>query len=126
MMFILDPHSDIPIYRQLVEQIKRMIASGQLKKGDALPSVRDLALTHSVNPMTISKAYGLLQREGLLVRQQGKPMQVAALKTRETANKRIERLAPQLEQLILAARQLEVSDQMLLDALTKQLLKPSS
>lgn len=125
-MFILDPHSDIPIYRQLVEQIKRMIASGQLKKGDALPSVRDLALRHSVNPMTISKAYGLLQREGLLVRQQGKPMQVAALKTRETANKRIERLAPQLEQLILAARQLEVSDQMLLDALTKQLLKPSS
>ena len=125
-MFILDPHSDIPIYRQLVEQIKRMIASGQLKKGDALPSVRDLALTHSVNPMTISKAYGLLQREGLLVRQQGKPMQVAALKTRETANKRIERLAPQLKQLILAARQLEVSDQMLLDALTKQLLKPSS
>lgn len=125
-MFILDPHSDIPIYRQLVEQIKRMIASGQLKKGDALPSVRDLALTHSVNPMTISKAYGLLQREGLLVRQQGKPMQVAALKTRETANKRIERLAPQLEQLILAARQLEVSDQMLLDALTQQLLKPSS
>ena len=124
-MFILDPHSDIPIYRQLVEQIKRMIASGQLKKGDALPSVRDLALTHSVNPMTISKAYGLLQREGLLVRQQGKPMQVAALKTRETANKRIERLAPQLEQLILAARQLEVSDQMLLDALTKQLLKQS-
>ena len=125
-MFILDPHSDIPIYRQLVEQIKRMIASGQLKKGDALPSVRDLALTHSVNPMTISKAYGLLQREGLLVRQQGKPMQVAALKTRETANKRIERLAPQLKQLILAARQLEVSDQMLLDALSKQLLKPSS
>ena len=124
-MFILDPHSDIPIYRQLVEQIKRMIASGQLKKGDALPSVRDLALTHSVNPMTISKAYGLLQREGLLVRQQGKQMQVAALKTRETANKRIERLAPQLEQLILAARQLEVSDQMLLDALTKQLLKQS-
>ena len=125
-MFILDPHSDIPIYRQLVEQVKRMIAGGQLKNGDALPSVRDLALTHSVNPMTISKAYGLLQREGLLVRQQGKPMQVAALKTRETANKRIERLAPQLEQLILAARQLEVSDQMLLDALTKQLLKPSS
>lgn len=125
-MFILDSHSDIPIYRQLVEQVKRMIASGQLATGDALPSVRDLAVTHSVNPMTISKAYGLLQHEGLLVRQQGKPMQVAALKTRETSNKRIERLAPQLEQLILAARQLEVSDQMLLDALTKQLLKSSS
>lgn len=125
-MFILDPHSDVPIYRQLVEQVKRMIASGQLKKGDALPSVRDLAVTHSVNPMTISKAYGLLQREALLVRQQGKPMQVAALKNRETANKRIERLAPQLEQLILAARQLEVSDHMLLDALNKHLSKQSS
>src|SRR5690554_6818511 len=124
-MFILDLHSDIPIYRQLVEQVKRMIASGQLQKGDALPSVRDLAVTHSVNPMTISKAYGVLQREGLLVRQQGKPMQVAALKTRETVSKRIERLAPQLEQLILAARQLEVSDHMLLDALNKQLVKSS-
>jgi GntR family transcriptional regulator len=125
-MFILDLHSDVPIYRQLVEQVKRMIASGQLLKGDALPSVRDLAVTHSVNPMTISKAYGVLQREGLLVRQQGKPMQVAALKTRETISKRIERLAPQLEQLILAARQLEVSDHMLLDALNKQLIKSSS
>ena len=76
-MFTLNPQSGIPIYRQLAEQIRRMAAGGQLKEGDELPSVRELALEHAVNPMTISKAYSLLESEGLLMRQRGKPMQIA-------------------------------------------------
>jgi GntR family transcriptional regulator len=55
-----------------------MIASGQLKVGAELPSIRDLAVRHAVNPMTISKAYSLLEAEGLLARHRGKPMTVAA------------------------------------------------
>ena len=46
-MFTLDPHSGVPIYRQLLEQVRRLIASGQLKAGSELPSVRDLALAVS-------------------------------------------------------------------------------
>ena len=76
-MFSLNPQSGIPIYRQLAEQVRRMVAGGQLQAGDELPSVRELALAHAVNPMTISKAYSLLEAEGLLLRQRGKPMQIA-------------------------------------------------
>lgn len=117
-MFILNPQSGTPIYRQLVDQIRRLIAGGQLKPNDELPSVRELALEHAVNAMTISKAYSMLEAEGLLVRQRGKPMQVANTKlTSETESTRLERLRPQLEQLALSARQLEISDKRLIGAL---------
>lgn len=119
-MFILNPQSGIPIYRQLIDQVRRMIAGGQLKAGDDLPSVRELALEHAVNPMTISKAYSMLEIEGLLIRQRGKPMQVAAenplTKTKES---RLAHLRPQLDSLIVAAKQLEISDDILIKELEK-------
>lgn len=121
-MFTLNPQSGIPIYRQLAEQIRRMVAGGQLQAGDELPSVRELALTHAVNPMTISKAYSLLEVEGILVRQRGKPMQVAAQQAANNNDQqRLEHLRPQLEQLVLAARQLEISDELLLASLQELL-----
>lgn len=121
-MFTLNPQSGIPIYRQLAEQIRRMVAGSQLKAGDELPSVRELALAHAVNPMTISKAYSLLELEGILVRQRGKPMQVAAQKNSENnEQQRLQHLRPQLEQLILAARQLEIPDKLLLASLRELL-----
>jgi len=121
-MFILNVQSDIPIYRQLVEQIRRLVAGGQLQAGDELPSVRELAIEHAVNPMTISKAYSMLEVEGLLVRQRGKPMQIAERKTGVVNDQdRLEHISPQLEQLVLAARQLEISDRQLLAALKQKL-----
>ena len=117
-MFILNPQSGTPIYRQLIEQVRRMVAGGQLKAGDDLPSVRELALEHTVNPMTISKAYSMLETEGLLVRQRGKPMQVAVQSAKASNEKvRLTHLQAQLEQLVIAARQLEISDESLITAL---------
>lgn len=119
-MFILNPQSGIPIYRQLIDQVRRMIAGGQLKAGDDLPSVRELALEHAVNPMTISKAYSMLEIEGLLVRQRGKPMQVAAENPLTTTKEsRLAHLRPQLDNLVVAARQLEISDDLLIKELKK-------
>jgi GntR family transcriptional regulator len=87
-----------------------MIASGQLEVGAELPSIRDLAVRHAVNPMTISKAYSLLEAEGLLARHRGKPMTVAAASNLQShPAKRLRQLEPQLDQLILAARQLELT-----------------
>lgn len=121
-MFTLNPQSGIPIYRQLAEQIRRMVAGGQLQAGDELPSVRELAVAHAVNPMTISKAYSLLEVEGILVRQRGKPMQVAAQeKSANSEQQRLEHLRPQLEHLVLAARQLEISDALLVASLQELL-----
>lgn len=109
-MFTLDPHSGIPIYRQLLEQVRRLVASGQLRAGAELPSVRDLALAHAVNPMTISKAYSLLEAEGLLQRNRGRPMTVASRRRAvESPERRMKQLEPQAEALVLSARQLELS-----------------
>lgn len=121
-MFNLNPASGVPIYRQLVDQIKRLIAGGQLREGDNLPSVRDLAQTHAINPMTISKAYSLLENEGILVRVRGKPMQVAAGRPGKASSVQ-QALQEPLEQLVAAARQLHLSDteieQLVVDFLAK-------
>jgi GntR family transcriptional regulator len=108
-MFVLNPQSGTPIYRQLVEQVTRLIAGGQLAAGAELPSVRELAELHTVNPMTISKAYALLEAEGLLERQRGKPMRVAARRRNQAPlTQRLLKLTPAVTEIVLAARQLEV------------------
>ena len=120
-MFVLNQHSGIPLYRQLREQIRRLIAGGQLQPGMSLPSIRDLALQHAINPMTISKVYSLLEAEGLLERNRGKPMTVAAQpRSRAPRADRMRQLDAQLEQLILAARQLELEPDEVLRALRKR------
>jgi len=109
-VFILNPQSGVPIYRQLVEQVKRLVTGGQLAAGTELPSVRELALEHSVNPMTISRAYALLEQEGVLERQRGKPMRVAARQRNQAPlAKRLQHVEKSVEELVLAARQLELS-----------------
>lgn len=66
-MFIeLDLQSETPIYTQLVDQIVEGIASGELKPGDSLPSIRSLAEDLGINLHTVNKAYNLLKQEGLL------------------------------------------------------------
>lgn len=108
-MFVLNPQSGTPIYRQLIEQITRLIAGGQLTAGTELPSVRELAELHTVNPMTISKAYALLEAEGLLERQRGKPMRVAARRRNQAPlTQRLQQLTPAIRDVVLAARQLEI------------------
>jgi len=106
-MFILDANSGIPIYRQLLDQVRRLVASGQLKTGTELPSVRDLALTHAVNPMTISKAYSRLEAEGVLQRNPGRPMTVAPRRP-ESHLRRIKQIESEVEQVVRSARQLEL------------------
>lgn len=117
-MFILNPQSGIPIYRQLTEQVRRLVASGTLKPGDALPSVRDVAREHAVNPMTISKAYSVLQTEGLLDHNRGKPMTVSAQARRPSALAgRLGQIQAQVAQLALAARQLQLTKKQVTDLL---------
>ena len=119
-MFILNPQSGIPIYRQLLEQVRRMVASGQLAPGAELPSVRELALKHAVNPMTVSKAYSLLEAEGLLERNRGRPMTVAnRVRSTSQLSRRIEQIQPLVEQTVLAAKQLELSETELVKTVRK-------
>ena len=120
-MFILNPLSGTPIYRQLLEQARRLIASGKLEPGTPLPSVRELAVEHAVNPMTISKAYAMLEAEGLLERNRGKPMTVADRATAQAPlRERLRELDDEIEQLVLAARQLQIGKRDVMDLLDKK------
>ncbi len=80
MLLIVDRHNGIPAYRQIMDQIRFQIASGVLEAGAELPSTRALSAELGLNPMTVSKAYAYLEREGALERRPGKPLIV-----RETA-----------------------------------------
>ena len=77
-MFRLDAGSGVPIYRQLVEQVRREVMLGRLQPGDQLPSVKEVVDALSVNPNTVVKAFGELEHQGLVVRRQGVGTFVAA------------------------------------------------
>jgi GntR family transcriptional regulator len=120
-LFILNPQSGIPIYRQILEQVRRMVASGQLPPGTPMPSVRDLALRHTINPMTISRAYSILEMEGLLERNRGRPMTVSTQARNHTQlPKRLEQVVPLIQQTITAAKQLELTQSELVKAVRKE------
>jgi len=111
-----------PIYRQLIAQVRRCVAGGQLMAGDELPSVRDLAQALAVNPMTVSKAFGLLEAEGLVTRRRGLAMVIAEQHGRaQPAADRIDLLRPTLERAAAEARQLQLPPSQAL-ALFKTLL----
>lgn len=105
MNFVIAPSDPTPIYRQIVEQVRRQIAGGQLSTGIELPSVRAVAQLHAINPMTVSKAYSLLEAEGLLERRRGMGMVVAGQGARSAVDP--ERLlAPLLQALVRQAAEL--------------------
>src|SRR6266849_7972972 len=69
--FGLDLHSGVPVYRQLIDQVRGGIASGSLGAGDQLPTVRQLAVDLAINPNTVMRAYRELELGGLLETHQG-------------------------------------------------------
>ena len=77
-MFRVDAGSGVPIYRQLVQQVRRDVMLGRLRPGDQLPSVKEVVDSLSVNPNTVVKAFGELEHQGIIVRRQGVGTFVAA------------------------------------------------
>jgi len=69
--FAIDLHSGVPVYRQLIDQVRSGIASGSLTAGDQLPTVRQLAVDLAINPNTVMRAYRELELGGLLETHQG-------------------------------------------------------
>ena len=125
-LFSITPGSSDPIYRQLVDQVRRLVAAGQLAAGETLPSVRDVAQQLTVNPMTVSKAYGLLEVEGVLVRRRGIGMTVAGQpRDKHDAPERARLLRPILERAAREARELELDADTVL-ALFTHILKEQS
>ena len=125
-LFSISTGSPEPIYRQLVEQVRRLVAAGQMAPGDAMPSVREVAQSLALNPMTVSKAYSLLEMEGLLARRRGMGMVVAERgQGSDKALDRIAMLRPALERAAMEARQLELDPDTVISLFT-HILKEQS
>ncbi len=71
MIFRLNPNSGLPIYLQIMEQVKHAVENGVLRPGDQLPGLRKLAETMVMNPNTVAKAYRELEHEGIIELRQG-------------------------------------------------------
>ncbi len=114
----IQPGSPEPIYRQIGAQLRRLIASGRLPAGEELPSVRDVAVYHAINPMTVSRAYSQLEAEGLLTRLRGRGMVVAnRAHALLPAGERLERLQAQLAEVARQARELNLPARLVLQRL---------
>ena len=121
-LLTIQPGAAEPIYRQILAQLRRLIASGQLEVGELLPSVRDVAGCHAINPMTVSRAYSLAESEGLLERLRGKGMAVAAGdRHAHSQSQRLALLEPQLSDLARHCHELELPAALVLRRLTKLL-----
>ncbi len=123
--FTILPGAAEPIYQQIGSQLRRLIASGQLPAGEVLPSVRDVAVQHAINPMTVSRAYCQLEGEGLLTRLRGKGMVVAQVaRVTLSPEQRLARLQPRLADIARQARELDLPARLVVQRL-RSLLEDS-
>lgn len=92
----LDMHSGVPVYRQIVDQVRGAVAAGNLAAGDQLPTVRQLAVDLEINPNTVVRAYRELEYDGLLETHQGTGTFISDQKLHRPADER----QRQLEQIV--------------------------
>ena len=111
MLLEIDHHSGVPIYRQVIEQVRRQIMAGQLSEGQQLDSVRELAGRLRVNPMTISKAYALLEVEGLAERRRGIGLFVARVRKSQKERTKARLLEEILKKAAVTAVQFDIPEE---------------
>ena len=122
IQFEIHPSSGIPIYRQIMDQVRAMIASSRLRPGDMLPSVRQLSAELEVNMMTISKAYARLEVEGFLERVRGTGMRVLPQHRTGSVTDRQRELRELVEPMITRGLQLGLTESQII-SVVRDILK---
>ncbi len=109
MFLRIDTTSAVPVYAQIVEQLRRAVATGMLRPGDALPSLRETAVRLRVNPLTVAKAYRVLEHEGLIETRHGLGSFVSQDAAAPLADLRRAEIRRSIDSLLEDARLLGVS-----------------
>jgi GntR family transcriptional regulator len=107
-LLIINPHNGVPAYRQLMDQIRVQISTGVLPPGSEMASTRSLSAELNLNPMTISKAYSLLEHEGVLERRRGQTLVVSDRATLAEPDARLDHLRERLVDAATLSRQLGI------------------
>ena len=116
----IEPSSSVPIYRQIIDQIKYQVATGAIKEGDKIPSVRELASKLAVNQNTVLKVYNELCRENVLKIERGDGTYVSSNKKNIPAAERKKAVANVLREAAVQAIQLDVSLEQAKELLEKE------
>ena len=110
MIFQVNFKSGKPVYLQLIDQIRHAAASGALREGEALPSLRPLAEELRINRNTVAKAYAELESQGVIETVPGKGCFLKAVNSPFTRQARQKLLAQEVDQAIVAAHHLQIED----------------
>ncbi len=110
MRIIINTSSMIPIYEQIIDQIKTLIRKGELKENDGLPSVRVLSKELKISALTVKKAYDILEDEGFTVTVHGKGTYVAAINSELLLEEQRKELEAELERTVQKGRRYGISD----------------
>ena len=121
MYIKVNPDSGIPLYLQIIKQLKYLVACGALKAGDQLPPVRDLAMQLRINPNTVARAYHELRHEKIITSKWGEGTFISeeVAKIAESEKKKI--IAEALDQAIHQATSLGLTTEEITQLFTKQL-----
>ena len=119
MLLEIDHHSGVPIYRQVIRQIRQQIMTDGLKQADQLETVRELAARLKVNPMTISKAYSFLEAEGIVERKRGIGLLVDKVRKGQRDRIKNQLLNSIVNKAAITAIQLGVSEEEAVESLKK-------
>jgi GntR family transcriptional regulator len=121
MLWLIDFKSGTPVYLQLVEQVRHAAASGGLRAGEPLPSIRPLAEELRVNRNTIAKAYAELESQGVIETLPGKGCFLKEVGSPLTKSARNDLLVQEVDRAVVAAHHLQISDADLLALVKKRL-----
>lgn len=121
MLFQIDFKSGTPVYLQLVEQVRLAAASGGLRTGEPLPSIRPLAEELRVNRNTVAKAYAELESQGVIETLPGKGCFLKEVNSPLTKSARNELLVQEVDRAVVAAHHLQIGDADLLALVKKRL-----
>lgn len=115
MQIFINHKNGVPAWRQIVNQVKNLLAAGALEVGDKLPSVRSLAVDLGVNPITTARAYRELEAEGVTETRKGAGTFVAKIRVQLAEKEILRRLTPNVDELLVTSRQMGMSFKELLD-----------
>jgi GntR family transcriptional regulator len=109
-VYFLNPSSGVPLYVQLQQQLQQRILSGQLRRGAQLPSVRDFSAELGINPLTVTKVYQILEREGFVETRRGLGTYVCHQSPALKVDARRRQIGPALDQLVAEAMHLGLAE----------------
>lgn len=122
MFLEVDLHSSKPVYQQLVDQVKHAVASGRLREGDKLPSIRDVAVAVRVNRNTVARVYTELEREGIVTMRPGQGCFVTARDSQLSLEVRRGQVTERLDELLAQARLYGLTREEVLDLVNERIL----